>query len=618
MSFGMAFQDREFEVRLFRLRAMLAAAIAVIILIVLSVRMLSLQVAQHELFSTLSSNNRLQQVPVAPTRGLVYDRNGVVIAENMPAYHLEITPEDVVNLPATIAALVEVVNVRPSDIELFYQSLKRERRFEPIPLRVNLSESEVAHFSVNRHRFPGVDIEARLSRHYPFGEMTAHVLGYVGRIDQNDLARLDQSNYRGTNHIGKLGVERQYENTLHGRAGYKRIEVNAEGRRLPNKELNEQSKAALPGVDLQLNLDMALQKVAFDALGDNLGAVVALNPNNGAVLVFASTPSFDPHLFVQGISQTEYQSLKDDQRQPLFNRALRGQYPPGSTIKPALGLAALVEEMPQDTITCKGHYRLPTDDRKYRDWKKQGHGKVDLKKAIVESCDVFFYDLAHKMGIDTMAKHLAQFGLGRATRIDLPGESRGLLPNRAWKQKRYDMPWFPGETLITGIGQGYMLITPLQLALLASGLATGRIYQPTLLAAQIDIDGTKTLQNAKLIGKVSAADAEQWNLIRDAMEDVVHGKHGTARGQGYGAKYRFAGKTGTAQVIGIAQDEEYDEEKIEKQYRDHALFIGFAPVTEPQIAIAVLVENGGHGSTAAAPIARKVFDAYLKPKYAGK
>lgn len=611
---GIAFNDRQYEVLLFRFRAFIAAFVAIIVLLVLMVRMLNLQVSQHEVFSTLSQNNRLQQVAVAPTRGLIYDRSGKILAENRPAYHLEITPERVADLDKTLSDLVEVINVRPSDIQRFQQALKRERQFEAIPLRVNLSEFEVAHFSVNRHRFPGVDITARLSRYYPYAESTAHLLGYLGRIDEADLQSLDKSNYRGTNYIGKLGLEREYEGKLHGDVGYRRIEVNVKGRQL--RELEKQSP--MPGLDLHLNLDIDLQLVAQRALGENSGAVVAINPNDGAVLALVSQPSYNPHLFVQGISHEEYKALQRDPGRPLFDRALRGQYPPGSTVKPVLGLAALAHGVKEQVVRCRGYYRLPTDKRKYRDWKKQGHGKTDLKKAIVESCDVFFYDLAYNMGVDAMAKYLAYFGLGFPTGIDLPGESRGLLPNREWKRKRYSMPWFPGETLIAGIGQGYMLMTPLQLAQMAAGLATGKLYRPRLLSHATQDDAINFQSSPELIGRVPISNPEYWEQIRGAMTDVVHGKHGTARGSAYRVKYQFAGKTGTAQVIGIAQDEEYDEEKIAKKHQDHALFIAYAPITKPQIALAVLVENGGHGGAVAAPIARKVFDEFMRQTNAGK
>lgn len=601
--------DRHQELRVFRFRSALAAFVCVALLAVLAARMVYLQVISHELFSSLSQDNRLQVVPLPPTRGLIYDRNGVVLAENIPSHHLTITPEKIRDLDETLADLAEVVTVRPSDVERFRQALKRHRPFESVPLRVNLGEEEVARFSVNRHRFPGVDIEPQLTRYYPYGERTAHVLGYVGRIDEHDLKRLDERNYRGTNLTGKLGVERQYEAELHGRVGYMHQEVNVEGRKL--REL-EGRRPPVPGADLQLNLDMRLQQTAWQALGEEAGAVVAIDPANGAVLAFVSRPSFDPHDFVHGISDKDYRALRDDPQRPLFNRALRGQYPPGSTIKPFLGLGALerAHELAGQSVHCRGYYKLPTDKRRYRDWKT--HGKVDLDEAIAQSCDVFFYDLAHRMGIDKMAAYLGLFGLGRASGIDIPGEREGLVPTREWKRNRFSMPWFPGETLIAGIGQGYMLATPLQLADAVSGLAVGRLYRPRVAAFLERPGGRIERIEPVLRAELPVVEPAHWERIRRAMEDVVHGKRGTARASGYGAGYRFAGKTGTSQVISIAQDAEYDAEALEKKYHDHALFIAWAPVDNPRIAVGVLVEHGGSGSSAAAPVARKVFDTFFE------
>jgi penicillin-binding protein 2 len=602
--------DREHEQRVFRFRALVAVLICVFLLLVLAIRMIYLQVVHHDMFTTLSQNNRLQLVPSPPNRGLIFDRNGVVLAENQPAFHLEITPEEIADMGATLSELSKVVHITRTNIENFKLGLKRHRQFEPVPLRLNLSEQEVATFAINRHRFPGVDIAARLTRYYPFAAATAHALGYVGRIDEEDLIDLDQVNYRGTNHIGKLGIEQAFENTLHGQVGYKRLEVNVEGRKL--RVLEEQ--APVPGDDLQLHLDIRLQQVAEQALGDKTGAVVAMDPNNGAILVFVSQPSFDPHSFVNGISKADYEVLRDSPVQPLFNRALRGQYPPGSTIKPALALAALERGMDiaHDTISCKGFFKLPADDRRYRDWKKQGHGKVDIHTAIVQSCDVYFYTLANRMGIDAIAEFLGMFGLGKLTGIDIAGEKPGLLPSREWKRKRYSMPWFPGETLSLGIGQGYMLMTPMQLVQMTAALATETIYQPQLVAAFLPKDLPVKPIAPVLKTRLPVSDPANWNEVRMSMHDVVHTDRGTARGSSWGAKYEFAGKTGTAQVIGIAQDEEYDEEKIAAHFRDHALFIAYAPADQPKIAVAVLVEHGGHGSSAAAPVARKLFDAYMK------
>lgn len=604
--------DRQNEHRIFIFRALIAVAVCLVLLFVLVYRMIYLQIVHHDTFSTLSQDNRLQLSPVPPNRGLIFDRNGVVLAENQPAFHLTVTPNEVPDLDQTLSELVEVINFTTSDIESFKRALKRHRSFEAIPLRLNLSETEAAYFAVNRHRFPGVDINARLTRHYTFGAMTAHALGYVGRIDEEDMEQLEEVkvNYRETTHIGKLGIEQANEDVLHGKVGYKQQEVNVEGRKL--KVLDEQPP--IPGNNLQLTLDIRLQKVAGQALGDKTGAVVALDTRNGAVLAFVSKPSFDPHLFVNGISKTDYQALRSDPSQPLFNRALRGQYPPGSTIKPVLALAALEQrlDIAEETIRCKGFYKLPRDKRKYRDWKKHGHGKVNIQDAVIQSCDVYFYDLAHRMGIDTMARYLALFGLGQPTGIDISGEKPGLLPTREWKRKRYSMPWFPGETLNSGIGQGYMLMTPLQLVQMAAALATNKLYQPHLVTAYLPKQASPRKVPAILKAEVPVNEQENWQVIRRSMRDVVHTDKGTARGSSWGAKYEFAGKTGTAQVISIAQDEEYDEETIAEQFRDHALFIAYAPVEQPKIAIGIVVEHGGHGSTAAAPIARKVFDAYMQ------
>lgn len=612
MSSGIYLADRQLEQRVFRFRALIAALVCLLAVLVLVVRMIYLQVVHHEVFSTLSQNNRLQLSSVPPNRGLIFDRNGVVLAENQPAFHLEITPEEVGNLEETLTGLSKIISVNESDLESFRKALKRQRQFEPIPLRFNLSEEEVAQFAVNRHRFPGVDIAARLTRYYPFGATTAHLLGYVGRIDEEDMETLDQANYRGTSHIGKLGIEQAYEDVLHGLVGYKQLEINAEGRKL--RVLDDQSQSPTPGADIRLNVDIRLQQVAEQALGDKAGAVVALDPNNGAVLAFVSKPSFDPHLFVNGISRSDYQALQNDPGQPLFNRALRGQYPPGSTLKPALALAALENELgfAHESINCKGYFKLPTDDRRYRDWKKQGHGKMDIHDAIVQSCDVYFYELAYRMGIDAMADFLALFGLGKATGIDISGEKSGLLPNSAWKRKRYAMPWFPGETLNSGIGQGYMLMTPLQLVQMSAALATARRYRPQLVAAILPKNSMPRTIAPVLEAELPVNQQENWALVRQSMRDVVHTDRGTARGSSWGAQYEFAGKTGTAQVISIAQDEEYDEETVDERFRDHALFIAYAPVESPRIAVAVLVEHGGHGSSAAAPVARKVCDAYMK------
>ncbi len=604
--------DRQHELRVFKSRAIFAAIVCLLVVGILVSRLMYLQVVGHEVFSTLSQNNRLRLKSLAPIRGLIYDRRGRILAENVASYRLEITREEVVDLEATLQALRGVVSLSDDEVARFRRALKRKRKFEEVPLKFNLDDNEVAVFAVNRHRFPGVDIAARLTRHYPYGASTAHVLGYMGRIDEQDLLSLDETNYRNTSHIGKLGVERAYEAELHGQVGFKQVEVNVQGREL--RELEKQ--APVPGKNIYLHLDIDLQIAAEDALGDNAGAVVAIDPQTGGVLAFVSKPSYDPGLFIHGISTQDYQALSTAEDKPLINRALSGQYPPGSTVKPMIGLAGLEygQATMNDTVHCKGFYRLPNDNHRYRDWKKQGHGKVGVQAAIVESCDVFFYDLAYRMGIVKMSGFLKHFGLGERTGIDIAGEKTGILPTPEWKSKRLKMPWYPGETLIAGIGQGYMLATPLQLAHATAALAVGKRYQPQLTAALQEAGQAPEQISPELLGVLPVKNAEHWQQIKIAMRDVLHGEKGTAKASARGADYIYAGKTGTAQVISISQDEEYDEDKIAKKHRDHALFIAYAPFEAPKIAIGIIVENGGSGSSAAAPVARKVFDRFLKGK----
>jgi penicillin-binding protein 2 len=433
----------------------------------------------------------------------------------------------------------------------------------------------------------------------------------VGRISENELDDIDTANYSATTHIGKVGIEKSYEKQLHGEVGYQRVETNAQGRILRVLE----RALPKPGKNLYLNLDVRLQEVAEKSFGEENGALVAMDPRNGAVLALVSMPTYDPNLFVNGIDSATYRKLTSDPSRPLFNRALRGQYPPGSTIKPFLGLASLETDTmdAEHEVNCRGWYKLEGDDRRYRDWKEYGHGKTDLSKAITESCDVYFYDLSFKLGIDNIHKYLAKFGLGKRTGIDIRGEMPGLLPSREWKRQTRNQPWFHGETLITGIGQGFMLATPLQLASITATLSEHGLHEtPRLLYAMQDAASNEfQKQEPKPLDRIEEIDKDHWQTVIEAMRDVLHGPHGTARGSGYGMKYQAAGKTGTAQVFGIAQDEEYVEEDVIKKLRDHGLFISFAPVDDPRIAVAVIVENGGGGSSSAAPIARKVMDQYL-------
>lgn len=614
MAMQLDLKDHLRETRLFTSRAILALVVAILLLGVIIARMVYLQVLNHEHYSTLSQNNRVSIVPVAPTRGIIYDRNGVILAQNLPTFSLEIIPERTKDMAATVAALRDIIPISDNEVERFEQRLKQKRRFQPIPLRLRLSDEEVAKLAVNRHRFPGVEIQARLIRDYPHTGLAVHAVGYVGRINERELSIIDPSNYAATSHIGKLGIEKAYEAYLHGTVGYQHIETNVLGRTVRVLE----REAPLPGSNITLTLDAALQKTAKDALGDEKGAVIAIDPHNGDILVFASKGDYDPNMFVNGIDHKSYNALQKSYKKPLFNRALQGQYPPGSTLKPFIGLAGLELDMRSEdsSIFCRGWYTLKGDERRYRDWKKEGHGHANLHKSLVESCDVYFYELAQEMGINRMHDFLAPFGFGAPTGLDIAGELGGILPSTAWKRRAKNEAWYLGETLIAGIGQGYHLTTPVQLAVGTATLANrGQRPQPHLLK-KIHIPGAEHLSYSpdQANAPVPIKNIDNWEHVIDGMEDVIYGVHGTARRLNKGQPWRIAGKTGTAQVFGIAQDAEYNADEIAKSLRDHALFVAFAPADAPEIAIAVIVENGGSGGSVAAPIAGAVIDQYLATK----
>ena len=597
--------------RLFKFRAIVAGVFSFVLIAGLLTRLGWLQIVEYAHFADLSKENRVRLMALPPNRGLIYDRNGVILAENRPTYHLELIPEQIEDIDATLAGLGEIVTISEQNIERFQTALRTHRPFESISLRTRLSEEEVARLSVNRHRFPGVDVEARLSRYYPQGKTTVHAVGYVGRISEKELNTIDVSNYRGTSHIGKTGLEKYYEEELHGIVGQQNVEVNAEGRILRVID----KIPPLPGNNLVLNLDMELQLTAEQQLGDFAGSVIVMQPKTGAVLAFVSEPAYDPNLFVHGISVKDYKALREGDYKPLFNRALFGQYPPGSTFKPFLALAAIDSKVigHRQAIRCKGFYTLPNDeDHRYRDWKKQGHGMVDMANAIEQSCDVYFYEIANRMGINRMHDYLREFGFGDKTGIDLFGERSGLLPSREWKRRVHNKIWYPGETLIAGIGQGYMLATPLQLAVATAALANkGKKIQPRLLKEMRDTDGEITAMAVPSTSWVELGREDRWDHMHKAMQRVLRGKWGTARATGWKLKgYEMGGKTGTAQVFGIAQDEEYDAETVARKLRDHALFIAFAPLEDPEIVVAIVEENGEHGS-AVAPIAKAIMDKYL-------
>ena len=610
MAYRTQVTDHSHQARLFRQRAVVAAVLCLLLILALLGRLAWLQVVEYSHFADLSENNRIRLMALPPNRGLIYDRNGVVLAENRPTFHLEITPEQVDDIDKLLEELGKIVELREQDIKQFKRDLRNNRPFESISLRSRLNDDEVARLAVNRHRFPGMDISARLSRYYPQKHLTAHVVGYVGRINEKELKSIDVGNYRGTSYIGKTGLEKYYETVLHGQTGQQNVEVNAEGRVL--KVLDKTPPT--PGEDLVLGLDIELQQVAEQALGDLAGAIVAMDVKTGDVLVYLSKPSFDPNLFVHGISVKKYRELQHGVDKPLFNRALYGQYPPGSTYKPFTALAGLETRVmrAKEDVLCTGYYQLPNDeDHKYRDWKKDGHGHVDVTDAIEQSCDVYFYELSYRLGIDRMHAFLARFGFGEKTGIDLYGERSGLLPSREWKKRVHGKIWYPGETLIAGIGQGYMLTTPLQLAMATTALANrGTLVSPRLVTELRSVDG-ETLENLPVRRRdIKLKQPYNWDIINRAMRKVVHGPLGTARATGWKIKFKMAGKTGTAQVFSIGQDEEYDAETVKRKLRDHALFIGFAPYKNPRIAVAVIGENGEHGS-AAAPIAAAIMQRYF-------
>lgn len=604
-----AFVDRRGERRLFRARAWVLGILVVLALLLILWRLFQLQVVQHAHFRTLSDDNRIKVQPIPPTRGLIYDRDGRLLADNVPSFSLNIAPDKVDDLEATINELAELVPISALDRERFERLLPQRRRFEAVPIRLDLTPDERARFAVQSHRFPGVEIAAELSRYYPEGIHTAHVVGYVGRINEQELETIDRSDYAGSTHIGKVGVEKAHEEALHGHVGYEQAVVNARGRVLDRRE----EKAPVSGKDLHLFLDMDLQRDAAAALGDRRGSVVAIEPETGGVLALVSSPSYDPNPFVGGIGYKAYAALRDDIDRPLYNRAVRGQYPPGSTVKQFVALAGLATGVTTkgDHKYCGGYYQLPGHTHRYRCWRRGGHGSLAMHGAIVQSCDVYFYRLAHDMGINRLDDLLAEFGFGSPTGADIAGELGGLLPSPAWKERVRKQPWFPGETLIVGIGQGAFLATPIQLAAATATIANGgRFIQPRLVASTRAGLGEPLQPTPKNVRPISDQDPLHWQAIIDAMVDVVEGASGTARRIRTDA-YEIAGKTGTSQVFTVGQNETYNEAEVAERLRDHALFVGFAPIENPKIAVAVIVENGGHGGSTAAPIARAVMDSWL-------
>ncbi len=611
-----SFKDHYLERKLLIGRSIFAFVFVVIMLSLLIIRSWHLQVTKFEDYKTRSNNNRITVQPIAPKRGLIFDRNGVLLADNRSVYSLEIIPEQVKDLDDTLSRLIDKGLIEEEDKNKFIEDLKGQRRFKSLAVKNSLNEQEVAEFSVDRHQFPGVKIEARLVRHYPFSDILVHALGYVGRINDRELNNIDQANYKATRHIGKVGLEKQYEDYLHGTIGFRRVETDVQGRVI-GKPLFE--KPPEPGKDIKLSLDIRLQQIAVKAIANANGSVVAIDPRNGEVLALVSNPGYDPNDFVTGISVANYKKISSSEDRPLFNRALRGLYSPGSTIKPMLAWAGLEEKLisPQTTIDDPGFWIIPTkEERKFREMSKYGHGKVNLNTAIVKSCDPYFYDLAYRMGIDVLSKNMQNFGFGQYTGIDMGEEVPGIMPSKEWKKINRKMSWFPGETVITGIGQGYWNATPLQLASAIGQLGGGYSRFNLHLASQFFNDNNWQ----KIKPTISEKQANFSNIanlaaVQKAMFDVTQ-EGGTAAKAFSNSGYQSAGKTGTAQLTAMAENvefsEKYDAKKIEKKFRDNALYVGYAPFDKPEIAIAVVLENEGHGGENAAPIARLLLDEYFK------
>ena len=600
----------------FKLRLAVLGLLVVLAFGALTLRFYFLQIKRYDYYQTLAENNRISIVPITPNRGLITDRNGVVLAHNFFVYTLEITPSKVENLDDTIAELAKLVEISSFDLKRFNKLKEQSHNFESIPLRTHLNEIEAAKFAVNRYRFPGVELKSRLFRHYPLGKLGAHMIGYIGRINDKDIDNLEAaetlSNYKGSDHIGKSGIEQSYETELHGTTGFQQVEIDADGQAVRTLS----STAPISGNNIVLSADIKLQEIAETAFGDHRGALVAIKPDTGEVLAFVSMPTFDPNLFVDGIDVDNWKLLNDSLDKPLINRPLRGIYPPGSTFKPFVALAGLEagKRQPPFSIYDPGYFVLPNSVHQYHDWKPGGHGNVDIRRAITISCDTFFYGLAMELGIEKLTNFVRHFGFGVKSGIDINGEIAGLLPTPEWKQRRYKQPWYVGETVITGIGQGYTLVTPMQLAQATAILANkGVAMRPRLLSG---ITNTKTgaISTVKsIVTEKIPLDEKNLEIVKLGMIDVTL-PGGTAASVGANAGYSIAAKTGTAQVIGMKKNEKYNANAIDERHRDHALFIAYAPADDPKIALAVIVENGGHGGSAAGPIARKVMDYYLLGK----
>lgn len=616
MAYSTELRNHQNEQHNFRVRLTIAALLALVAFGTLGLRFYYLQVQRHDYYHTLAESNRISIVPISPNRGLILDRKGIVLAHNFFVYTLEVTPSKVGNMDTTIANLSELVEISTVDLKRFKKLKAESHSFESVPIRTHLNEIEAAKFAVNRYRFPGVELKSRLYRHYPRGKLGTHAIGYISRINEKDLAKLKEdnviSNYKGTDHIGKGGVEQAYERELHGSTGFQQVEINADGKAV--RVLS--SAAPTSGNNIVLSIDAKLQEIAEKAFGDRRGSMVAIQPSTGEVLGFVSMPTFDPNLFVDGIDYDNWNALNNSIDKPLINRTLKGIYPPGSTFKPFVALAGLEagKREPPYSIQDAGYFTLPNSRHRYRDWKPSGHGTVDMRKAITISCDTFFYGLAMELGIERLTDFVRHFGFGQKTGLDIHGEVSGLLPTPEWKKRRFKQPWYMGETVIVGIGQGYTLVTPMQLAYATATLANqGTAIRPHIVNAVVNSKTHVVTPIPHTVLDKIELKSQNLDIVKAGMVDVTL-PGGTAASVGANAGYSIAAKTGTAQVIGIKQNEKYNEHSINERHRDHALFIAYAPAEAPKIAIAVIVENGGHGGSAAGPIARKVMDYYLLGK----
>ncbi|CAM3652674.1 penicillin-binding protein 2 [Vibrio aquimaris] len=612
------FRDYQAEAKLFKSRAIIAFIGIITMVGLLVANLYNIQINQYQDYKTRSNDNRIKIVPIAPNRGLIYDRNGKLLAENRPVFSLEIIPEKIKDMPRTIERLRKYLDITPEQVESFERERRHARRFKSVPILTQLTQDQVAKFSVNQHKFPGVTVNANLKRHYPYGEVLTHVIGYVSRINDKDMKRLSregkEGNYQATRDIGKLGIERYYEDLLHGTAGYQEVEVNSRGRIIRTLKYIPPA----PGKDVVLNLDIDLQLYIHQLISERRGSVVVLDPNDNGVLAMVSSPSYDPNAFVHGISTKAYSALLNDKNRPLVNRATLGIYPPASTIKPLMAVAALEEGVitPYTTRNDPGYWKIPNSKTKpFRDWLRWGHGKVNIVKSIEESVDTFFYQIAYDMGIDRISNWMMMFGFGEKTGIDIYEESKANMPTKEWKLARHRVPWYQGDTIPVGIGQGYWTATPMQIAKATSVLINrGKVMPPHLLRGTVDNGQPfedQILTEVETYPPITGVKNRFWDLAIDGMRLVNHGKKGTARRAFYNTAYVSGGKSGTAQVFGLGEDEEYNADEIAEHLRDHALFTGFAPLNSPKLVVTVVLENAGGGSSQGGPLVRKVFDKML-------